>query len=160
MGINTENPNKNLLERLKEDNIDVRINYLGEKSNYYLGKISEVTRQDIFLLPYVVWENIPTPNVEKYLNRCRIETKYPKILPLINILPEPLTKGYIEECIKLQNYFNSLMISDRLLREEIFSKNIYPMPSEEKIKQIEASLKKNSKGKANWKLFLRKSLQL
>ena len=140
MGINTENPNKNLLKRLKEDNMEVRINYLGEKSNYYLGKISEVTRQDIFLLPYVVWENIPTPNVEKYLNRCRIETKYPKILPLINILPEPLTKGYIEECIKLQNYFNSLMISDKTLRDKIFNKDIYLMPSEEEIKSIEKPL--------------------
>jgi len=139
-GINTENPNKNLLERLKEDDMEVRINYFGEKSNYYLGKINEVTKQNISLLPYVVWENIPTPNVEKYLNRCRIETKYPKILPLINILPEPLTKGYIEECVKLQNYFNSLMITDEKLRKSVFNKKIYIMPSEEEIKSIEKPL--------------------
>jgi hypothetical protein len=137
-----ENPNKNLLERLKEDDMEVRINYIGEKSNYYLGKINEVTKQETFLLPYVVWENVPTPNVEKYLNRCRIETKYPKILPLTNILPEPLTKGYIEECVKLQNYFNSLMITDEKLRERVFNKKIYLMPSEDEIEFFKKSLPK------------------
>lgn len=137
-----ENPNKNLLERLKEDNIEVRINYLGEKSSYYLGKINEVTKQDISLLPYVVWENVPTPNIEKFLNRCRIETKYPKLLPLMGALPEPLSKGYIEEIVKLQNYFNSLMIIDKRLRNKVFNKKIYLMPSEEEIKSIEKSLLK------------------
>ncbi|MFH1209629.1 MAG: hypothetical protein V1663_02475 [archaeon] len=137
-----ENPNKNLLERLKEDNIEVRINYLGEKSSYYLGKIKEVTKQDISLLPYVVWENVPTPNIEKFLNRCRIETKYPKLLPLMGALPEPLSKGYIEEIVKLQNYFNSLMIIDKRLRNKVFNKKIYLMPSEEEIKSIEKSLLK------------------
>lgn len=137
-----ENPNKNLLERLKEDDVEVRIGYIGEKSNYYLGKINEIAKQDIFLLPHVVWENIPSPNVDKFLNRCRIETKYPKILPLMNILSEPLSKGYIEECVKLQNYFSSLIIIDEKLRDRAFNKKIYLMPSEEEIESIKKSLSK------------------
>jgi len=136
----TENPNKNLLERLKEDNIDVRINYIGEKISTYFGKINEITKQDISLLPYVVWEPVPIPNIDKFLNRGRIETEYPKVLPLMNILPEPLSKNYIEEFVKLQNYFNSLIIPDKKLRERVFNKEIYIMPSEEEIKSIEKSL--------------------
>jgi len=134
-----ESPNKNLLERLKEDKIDVRINYIGEKSNTYFGKINEITKQDVLLLPYIIWESIPTPNIDKFLSRARIETKYPKVLPLINILPEPLSEGYIEDFIKSQNYLNSLMILDKTSRERIFNKKIYLMPSEGEIKLIKKS---------------------
>jgi hypothetical protein len=129
------NPNKNLLERLKADNSNVRL-YLGEKTTIY-GKIKEITDQDVFVLPYLVWENVPVPQVDKFLNRCRIETKYPKALPLSSISPEPLTDKYLEEFVKLQNYFNSLMIPDEKLRAIIFNKDIYLMPSEEEIKLLE-----------------------
>jgi hypothetical protein len=125
--------------------MEVRISYLGEKTNYYLGKIHEITNQDIFLLPYVVWENVHTSGLEKSLNRCRIETKYPKLLPLMNVLSEPLSKGYIKEIVKLQNYFNSLMIDDKRLRNKIFNKEIYLMPSEREIKSLEKALTKKSR---------------
>jgi hypothetical protein len=135
-----ENPNKNLLERLKEDNKDVRL-YLGEKITIY-GKIKEVTNHDVFILPYLVWENVPTPNPDKFLNRCRLETKYEKILPLIYVSPEPLRDGFIEEFAKLQNYFNSLIISDEKLRGDVFNNKIYLMPSEAEIEILKKSLPK------------------
>ena len=141
----TRSLNKNLLERLKEDNAEVRISYLGEKTSSYMGKIKDVTDHGVVLLPYLVYEPLSTPNVDKFLNRYRIETKYEKILPLAGILPEPLSKGHIDEFIKLQNYFSSLVISDKELKDKLFNKDIYLMPSEEEINILEKVLSKNDK---------------
>jgi len=158
---NTGNPNKNLLERLKKDNIDVRINYIGEKFDPYLGKINEITNQDVFLLPYAVWEPVPTPSTDKFLSRYRIETEYPKILPLMHILSEPLSKDYIEDFIKLQNYFSSLVVSNKKLRDILFDRKFYLMPSEDEIKSIRESLiKPPQTPRKHLPKFLRKYLRL
>ena len=135
-----KNPNKDLLKILKGDDSEVRF-YLGEKTPIY-GKIHQIEEYDLFILPYLVWENVPTPNVEKFLNRCRMETKYPKIVPINNISPEPLSKGTIEQFAKLQNYFNSLMINNEEMRKKVFNKDIYLMPSDEEIKFIKETLPK------------------
>jgi hypothetical protein len=138
----SENHNKNLLERLKYDNKDVRINYIGEKMGPFFGKIKEIAKHDILLLPYAVFEPVPTPNMDKSLNRYRIEKEYAKVLPLMNILPEPLSENYIEDFIKLQNYFSSLMIADNELRDKTFDKKIYLMPSKEEIEFFKKALPK------------------
>jgi hypothetical protein len=58
------------------------------------------------------------------------------------MLAEPLSKDYLESFIKTQNYFNSLLIADKKLRDMTFNRKIYLMPSKEEIKLLEGPLAK------------------
>jgi len=145
LGIPEKEDIRKLLTELKEK--EVRINYHDEKSTY-LGKINDVGREYAYLLPYVVWESLPTPIGGVFLQRGRIEESIYKPIPIKSITPDPLSTGYIEDFVKWTNYFSFRQIKDKKLKDKIFNKN-YLLPTNEETKLIEKEIKlQSSKKKA------------
>ncbi len=147
IGINVENPTYEILKQLKEKDRYVRFSYHGDKVSSYIGKINELTKRDILLLPYIVWENIPTPKMDQFLNRCRLEKEIAKPISLINLIPEPLSEGYAEYLIKWTNYFSSRLIKDEKIRENLFDRKTYLLPTKEEIEAVEQEIKESNNSK-------------
>ena len=131
-----------VLNLLEEGKKYVRIGYNSSDNISYLGRISGQDNQNIYLLPYLVWENLFLLK-DEVLQRIRLETKIAKPLPKINISPDPLSKGYLETFAKTTNYFNSLKIPKGHLREILFDSKIYIMPTKKEIDFFKTQL--NSK---------------
>jgi len=147
MGISEKEDIRKLLRELKEKEIEVRINYHDEKSTY-LGKINDVGREYAYLLPYVIWEHLPTPIGGVFLQRGRIEESIYKPIPIKGIMPDPLSKGYIEDFVKWTNYFSSRQIKNKKLKDKILNKN-YLLPTNKEAELIEKEIKLQNPKKSN-----------
>jgi len=129
-----ENKLEAILEQLIEGKRDVRIS-MGNES--HLGKMFDKDRNGIYLKPYVVYESLYRGEKDN-LQRARLEKEHIKPIPRINIIPEVLSEGYIEQLIKSHNYMNSLELAKKTLRKELFNPQIYLMPSKEEIELLES----------------------
>jgi len=71
-------------------------------SENYLGYLNEINENFLNLIPSLVYENFPNEN-GKTKFYARLEKKIPIRIPLIALVIEPLSSGYLEKLIKSIN---------------------------------------------------------
>ncbi len=123
-----------IFEELKHSQIDVR--FIGAKETY-VGKVQKIGFKNIYVCPYLVFENLPTDN-GRYINIARIEKKISLPLQKKILIPEKLSPGYIENFARRFNYFSAKQIKEPQIIEMLFQN--MPFPNEEQKMKIDGLL--------------------
>lgn len=121
-----------ILEKIKDSG-----NYLRAITprTTYVGKIEEITSNEIVLRPYTCWENLPQER-GSFLNRVRIEEEIGVPLKIHEIIPEKTSENYMFKFAAMMNYFAIKNSPNRNFAVSTLEKG-FPFPNEEQIDFIE-----------------------
>lgn len=141
---------KNLMKHFSKNKKKIEaLEKIKESGNYlraitprttYVGKIEEITTNEVVLRPYTCWENLPQEN-GAFLNRVKIEEEIGIPLKINEITPEKTSEDYMFQFATMMNYFAIKNSSNRNFAASTLERG-FPFPNEKQIKFIEGKYNK------------------
>jgi hypothetical protein len=106
----------------------------------YVGKISDLTNNEVVLKPYTNWENLPQEK-GSFLNRVKIEEEIGLPLTIKEITPEKTSKEYMFQFAAMMNYFSVKNSLNKNLAFNLMAG--YPFPNKDNINFLEGKNNEN-----------------